>query len=159
MSISLYHGDCLDILKTIPDHSVDLILADPPYGTTSCKWDLIIPLEPLWVELKRIIKPNKTIILFGDEPFSSLVRCSNIKQYKYDLYWKKSRPSGFTNAKLKPLKDIETIMVFSSGNTANGSTTNMPYFPQGLEVCDIEWSRPSLYFSDNGVNPTRKIIS
>lgn len=152
----IYFGDCLEVLKSIENQSIDLILADPPYGTTSCKWDSIIPLDPLWEELKRIIKPNKAIVLFGDEPFSSQLRCSNIEQYKYDWYWKKSRPNGFTNAKLKPLKDIENIMVFSSGNTANGSKTNMPYFPQGLKKCDIDWERPQQYFTDSGVNPTRK---
>ena len=133
-----------------------MVLTDPPYGTTACKWDIIIPLEPMWEQLKRVIKPNGAIVLFGSEPFSSHLRTSNIKNYKYDWYWKKARPSGFVNAKLKPLKDIETISVFSEGTTANRSTRNMPYKPQGLEEVNKEWKRPQTYGSGAGVNPTRK---
>ena len=132
-NINLFNGDCLEAMKGIPDGSVDLVLTDPPYGTTACKWDTVIDLELMWEQLKRIIKPNGAIVLFGQEPFCSLVRVSNMKMFKYDWQWRKSRPSGFTNAKLKPLKDLETIMVFSDGKTANGSKNNMPYFPQGLE--------------------------
>lgn len=103
------------------------------------------------------MKTNSCIVLFGDEPFSSAMRMSNIDWYKYDWYWRKSRPSGFTNAKLKPLKDIETISVFSGGMTANGSNRNMPYYPQGLQDCDIEWSRPRHYMGgDSGINPSRE---
>ena len=81
--MKLYNEDCLNILPTISDKSIDLILTDPPYGTTQCKWDSVIPFEPMWKELKRIIKDNGVIVLFGSEPFSSLLRCSNIKDYKY----------------------------------------------------------------------------
>lgn len=154
--IKLIQGDCLDKMKDIPDSSIDLILTDSPYGSTSCKWDVIIPFEPMWKHLKRIIKPNRAIVLFGQEPYSSLLRTSNISWFKYDWYWKKSRPSGFVNAKLKPLKDIEIISVFSSGTTANRSKTNMIYFPQGLKKINKKWSRPKLYESGEGVNPTRK---
>ena len=149
-------GDCLERMKEIRDSSVDMILCDLPYGTTTCKWDNIIPFTPLWEQYKRVLKNTRAIILFGDEPFSSHVRLSNLDWYKYDWYWRKSRPAGFTNAKLKPLKDIETISVFSSGATANGSSRNMPYNPQGLEDCNIEWSRPKVYLDgDRGVNPAR----
>lgn len=111
----------------------------------------------MWEQLKRIIKPNGAIVLFGQEPFCSLVRVSNLRDFKYDWQWRKTRPAGFTNAKLKPLKDLETIMVFSQGTTANGSSRNMPYFPQGLEDCDLEWNRPRVYLSgDSGVSPARK---
>ena len=155
--IKLLKGDCLERMKEIESGSVDMILTDPPYGTTACKWDSIIQLEPMWEQLKRIIKPNGAIVLFGQEPFCSLVRCSNLRDFKYDWAWRKSRPSGFTNAKLKPLKDLETIMVFSEGATANGSKRNMPYNPQGLETCNKEWSRPKTYLDgDRGVNPSRK---
>ena len=150
-------GDCLEVMKSIPDKSIDLVLTDPPYQVTACKWDLMIPLEPMWEELKRITKPNSAIVLFGQEPFSSLLRVSNLEMFKYDWYWRKSRPSGFVNAKLKPLKDIEVISVFSKGATANGSKNNMVYFPQGLERVDQEWSRPEHYMDgDRGVNPARK---
>lgn len=154
---NIYLGDCLDLMTQIPDKSVDMILCDLPYGTTACKWDIIIPFDKLWRQYERIIKDFHAIVLFGDEPFSSLLRVSNIPYYKYDWYWRKTRPAGFTNAKLKPLKDIETISVFSNGMTANGSTKNMNYFPQGLKDCDVNWNRPQVYLDgDRGVNPARK---
>ena len=153
----LMHGDCLEKMKWIDDGSVDMILTDPPYGTTACKWDTVIDLTLMWEQLKRIIKPNGAIVLFGQEPFSSYLRISNVVQFKYDWQWRKSRPSGFPNAKLKPLKDLEVISVFSSGATANGSKRNMPYTPQGTEDCNIPWSRPKTYLGgDKGVNPARK---
>lgn len=150
-------GDCLERMKEIPDGSVDMVLCDLPYGTTACKWDSVIPFAPLWEQYRRVCKPNVAIALFGQEPFSSLLRCSNLDWFKYDWYWRKSRPSGFTNAKLKPLKDIEIISVFSEGMTANGSLRNMPYHPQGLQKANVEWSRPQVYMDgDRGVNPARK---
>ena len=97
--INLYNGDCLELLKDVPSGSIDLVLTDPPYGTTNCRWDTIIPFEPMWEQLKRIIKPNGAICLFGSEPFSSALRMSNIKDFKYDWYWQKTTPTGFLNAK------------------------------------------------------------
>ena len=155
--IKLKQGNCLELMPQIPSGSVDMILCDLPYGTTACKWDTVIPFEPLWAEYKRIIKKNGAIVLFGQEPFSSYLRLSNLEWFKYDWYWRKSRPSGFTNAKLKPLKDVETVSVFSEGMTANGSLRNMPYNPQGLEKVDKEWKRPKKYMDgDKGVNPARE---
>ena len=110
--IDLRQGDCLEIMKDIPDGSVDMVLTDPPYGTTACKWDSIIPLEPMWEQLKRVIKPNGAIALFGSEPFSSALRMSNIKNYKYDWVWKKNKKTGFMQGKCKPLNDYEIISVF-----------------------------------------------
>ena len=112
--VSLYNGDCLKLIKDVPSGSIDLILTDPPYGTTNCKWDIIIPFEPMWQQIKRIIKPNGAICLFGSEPFSSALRMSNIKDFKYDWYWQKTTPTGFLNAKKQPLRNIETISVFYS---------------------------------------------
>ena len=99
-------------MKDIPDCSVDLVLADPPYGTTACKWDSVIPFEPMWEQLNRVIKPNGAICLFGSEPFSSALRMSNIKNFKYDWIWEKSYSTGFMNANKMPLKNSETISVF-----------------------------------------------
>ena len=113
--INLMKGDCLELMKTIPDGSVDMVLTDPPYGTTQCKWDSVIPFEPMWAELKRIIKPNGAIVLFGSEPFSSALRMSNIKQYKYDWIWDKKIPSGMCNAKIMPMKQSELISIFING--------------------------------------------
>ena len=87
----LIQGDCIEVMKTMPDGSIDMILCDLPYGTTSCCWDTIIPFEPLWEQYKRIIKYNGAIVLFGTEPFSSKLRCSNLSMYKYDWYWEKER--------------------------------------------------------------------
>lgn len=140
--INLMKGDCLELMKTIPDGSVDLILTDPPYGTTACKWDSVIPFEPMWAELKRIIKPSGAIVLFGSEPFSSALRMSNIKQYKYDWVWEKSRPVGIFNAKLKPLRSHELISVFSDGMTANGSNRNMKYYPVGVCEGGVKTNNP-----------------
>jgi site-specific DNA-methyltransferase (adenine-specific) len=140
--INLMQGDCLELMKTIPSGSVDMILTDPPYGTTACKWDSVIPFEPMWEQLKRIIKPNGAIVLFGSEPFSSALRMSNIKQYKYDWVWEKSRPVGIFNAKLKPLRSHELISVFSDGMTANGSNRNMKYYPVGVCKGGVKTNNP-----------------
>ena len=110
--IDLRHGDCLELMKDIPNKSIDMILCDLPYGTTACKWASVIPFEPLWEQYNRIIKDNGAIVLFGSEPFSSALRMSNIKKYKYDLKWQKDQGSDFMLAKKKPLKDYEDIMVF-----------------------------------------------
>lgn len=131
----LLFGDCLERMKEIPDGSVDLILTDPPYGTTACKWDSVIPFEPMWEQLKRIIKSNGAIVLFGTEPFCSMVRISNINMYKYDWMWEKNDATDAMNAKNKPMRKIEKVMVFSTGNVANGSKNKMRYYPQGLVDC------------------------
>lgn len=110
--INFYNDDCLDILPRISDKSIDLILTDPPYGTTACKWDSVIPFEPMWKELKRIIKDNGCIALFGSEPFSSYLRISNIKWFKYDWVWNKKRISNPLLAKKQPLRNIELISIF-----------------------------------------------
>ena len=110
--IELLKGDCLELMKSIPDNSIDLVLTDPPYGTTACKWDTVIPFEPMWKELKRITKDNAAICLFGSEPFSSALRMSNIKQFKYDWVWVKNLKTGFLNAKKMPLNNNEIISVF-----------------------------------------------
>lgn len=111
--IELLHGDCLELMKIIPDKSIDMILCDLPYGTTACKWDVIIPFEPLWKEYKRIIKDRGCIALFGSEPFSSYLRMSNIKDYKYDWIWNKTFGMG-QNAKFRPILCHENIIIFNS---------------------------------------------
>ena len=110
--MKLYNGDCLEIMKTIQDKSIDAIITDPPYGTTACKWDSVIDFELMWTQLNRIIKPNGAIVLFGSEPFSSALRMSNIKNYKYDWIWDKKKLTGVLNAKKMPLKRHEDICVF-----------------------------------------------
>ena len=112
MKIDLILGDCLEKMKDIPDKSVDMALTDPPYGTTACKWDVVIPFEPMWVELKRIIKPNGAICLFGSEPFSSNLRVSNLSNFKYDWVWQKDKATNHLNAKKQPMRRNEIISVF-----------------------------------------------
>jgi len=131
---TIYHGDCLDLMKDIPDKSIDMILCDLPYGTTACKWDTIIPFEPLWEQYKRIIKDNGAIVLFGSEPFSSKLRMSNMDMYKYDWYWikDKTKVGNFLHSKNMPLKNVETISIFSKGIIAHANANRMTYNPQGL---------------------------
>ncbi|MBP3857016.1 MAG: site-specific DNA-methyltransferase [Ruminiclostridium sp.] len=110
--ITLTQGDCLEKMSLIPDKTVDLILCDLPYEKSSCKWDKMIPLEPLWNQYHRVIKENGAICLFGIEPFASMLRTSNLKEYKYDWIWRKPRGTGHLNAKKQPLRDVESISVF-----------------------------------------------
>lgn len=108
----LLHGDCLKEMENIESGSIDLVLADPPYGTTNCKWDSIIPLGPMWQQLKRIVKPTGAIVLMGNEPFTSMLVCSNINEFKYRWVWEKNKSTGFLNAKKQPLRCIEDVCVF-----------------------------------------------
>jgi DNA modification methylase len=105
-------GDCLELMKDIPDKSIDMILCDLPYGTTACKWDTVIPFEPLWEQYERVIKDNGAIVLFGQEPFSSNLRSSNFKLYRYDWIWEKDNHTNFLNIKKQPAKRHELISVF-----------------------------------------------
>ena len=110
--MKLYKGNCLEVMKTIQDKSIDAIITDPPYGTTACKWDSVIPFDLMWEQLNRIIKPNGAIVLFGSEPFSSALRMSNIKNYRYDWIWEKTLFSNFALVKKQPAKLHENICVF-----------------------------------------------
>lgn len=121
--INLWQGDCLKLMSHIPDKSVDMILADLPYGTTECKWDTIIPFDPLWEQYNRIIKDNGAIVLTATNPFSSMLVASNAKGFKHEWIWDKVRPSGFQVAKYKPMQRHESILVF----TSKGERVN--YFP------------------------------
>lgn len=112
MDFKLYLGNCLEIMDNIGDSSVDMILCDLPYGTTKCSWDIVIPFDKLWEQYNRIIKNNGVIALFGQEPFSSFLRCSNISDYKYDIYWEKERITNIMQVKKRVGKNVETISIF-----------------------------------------------
>ena len=116
----LYQGDCLEVMDKLIEQGVkvDAIITDPPYGTTACKWDSVVPFDKMWERLNKLIKPNGAIVLFGSEPFSSQLRVSNIKNFKYDWIWKKNRAGNFQLTKFQPLKHTEVISVFSN-NTHN----------------------------------------
>ena len=120
---TLLLGDCLERMKEIPDGSVDLILTDPPYGTTACKWDSVIPLDKMWEQLKRIIKPNGAIVMTASQPFTAILISSNIKNFKYCWVYQKSKATNFLNARKNPLKYHEDVVVFSTGGNHN-------YYPQ-----------------------------
>lgn len=129
----LAQGDCLELMKQIKDESIDLILCDLPYGTSACKWDSVIPFEPMWEQYKRIIKLGGAIVLFGSEPFSSALRLSNFDMYKYDWKWEKPNGANFLNFKYQPAKVHEDIMVFGRSAVSYSKKGNMTYNPQMSE--------------------------
>ena len=143
--INLMQGDCLECMSQIPDGSVDMVLTDPPYGTTACKWDSVIPFEPMWEQLNRVIKPNGAIVLFGSEPFSSALRMSNIKSFRYDWIWDKRFGANFGTAKIQPMKRHETISVFADKKSPL-------YYPQMIKrETPIKIGKNSKNSSDRGM--------
>ena len=150
--INLIQGDCLEKMKNIPDKSIDMILCDLPYGTTACKWDIIIPFKPLWEQYNRIIKDNSAIVLFGSQPFTSALIMSNLKMFKYEWIWEKDAGSNFATVKYQPMKEHENILVFGKGKTR--------YFPimqerigsrKGKETTTIDSGRKdSVYGTQEG---------
>lgn len=127
--VTLHLGDCLDFMRTLPAGSVDAVIADLPYGTTACAWDVVIPFEPLWTEYKRLIKPRGAVVLFGSQPFTSLLVTSNLEWFKYCVVWEKSHAANFMSAKSMPLMKHEDIAVFGR----NGITFN-PQIVRGPRV-------------------------
>lgn len=151
--IKLIKGDCLVEMQRIPDKSVDMVLCDLPYGTqkqNGLEWDIMIPFEQLWQQYERIIKDNGAIVLFGVEPFSSLIRCSNLSLYKYDWMWDKKNGANFAQAPYMPIKNVENICVFSKATIAQNSKNRMVYNPQGTERCyKVQRGRGSNSFRPN----------
>ena len=123
-------GDCLEVMKDIPDKSIDMILCDLPYGTTACKWDTIIPFEPLWEQYKRIIKDNGAIVLTANNPFASRLVCSNLEMYRYEWVWDKVRGYNFQQANFAPMKNHEQVLVFSKLPAIYNKRGTINYFPQ-----------------------------
>ena len=123
--VNLFQGDCLEVMDRLIEQGVqvDAIITDPPYGTTACKWDSVIPFDEMWSRINKIVKPNGAIVLFGSEPFSSALRMSNIKNYKYDWVWDKSSAGNVLVARYQPLKIHELVHVFSSSG-------KVIYYPQ-----------------------------
>lgn len=144
--MEIWKGDCLELMQDIPSGSVDMVLCDLPYGISACKWDVVIPFEPLWEQYKRLIKPNGAIVLFGAEPFSSRLRLSNIEWYKYDWKWEKPNGANFLNFKYQPNKVHEDICVFGQAATSFSKSGNMIYNPQ------MEEGKP--YNQKNGMQRT-----
>lgn len=140
--IKLYNGDCLEIMKDIPNSSVDLVLCDPPYGTTACAWDIVIPFDKLWEHYHRIIKDSGVIALFGSQPFSSLLVTSNIKEFREELIWLKNKPASGFKAIQRHMKIHEQIEVFST-------SSEYTYNPQKWLVEDKEFITQRKTFKDN----------
>ena len=175
----LLHGDCLELMRGIPDGSVDMVLCDLPYGTTDCKWDTVISFEPLWAQYERIPKKNGAIVLFGCQPFTSALIMQAPKQYKTSWVWNKSQSGGFATAKYHPLKITEDIIVFGFG-TVNyypqmrkgkprfkGGCKKKNELQSGLKITDARWSEDYYpvnildYVSDRRgkLHPTQKPVS
>lgn len=140
-TVQLMQGDCLELLKTIPDGSVDMVLADLPYGTTACKWDSIIPLETLWVHYRRICKPQAAIVLTASQPFTTKLIHSNMEMFKYCWVWEKTRATGYFDVNYRPMKNHEDICVFGMGGVSCGSDPRMSYYPQGTQLLDAPKKR------------------
>lgn len=142
----IYKGDCLEVMDKLIEQGVkvDTIITDPPFGTTDCSWDEVISFEAMWERLRKITKDDGAIVLFGAEPFSTKLRNSNLKNYRYDWYWIKNAPTGFGFAKYQPMRDVENIMVFKNKKTA-------AYYPQGLRRLERPIKRVRKKGSENGV--------
>ena len=125
-------GDCLEVMRGLSDQSIGMVLADLPYAVTACSWDLIIDPPKMWAEFERLIQPDRAMVLTATQPFTSLLVSSNLKSFKYDWVWCKSRATDFVRAKLKPMGGHESVLVFSLASVANGAKQNMLYNPQGL---------------------------
>lgn len=184
METKLVLGDCLEEMKKISDGSIDLVLTDPPYGTTACKWDTVIPFEPMWEQLKRVTKKNGAIVLFGSQPFTSALVMSNVKMFKYEWVWKKERPTNPLLCKKQPPKYHENILVFYANqptfrptrikrkeeNKRNNAPRN---YKDGTKVETQKYSERVLSGSDDyiyapnileipmqrGLHPTQKPVS
>lgn len=165
----MWAGDCLDIMNELPDGSVDMILCDLPYGTTQCKWDSIIPFDALWNHYNRLIKKNGAIVLFGSEPFTSKLICSNIDAFKYNWIWQKNKSTGFLNAKRQPLNDHETISVFYKNQcTYNPQMTVADKIytrgkvtrdkALGIQQSDCYGEMKSYFQEDSGMRYPKRII-
>ena len=153
---TLLHGDCLELMKDIPDKSIDAIIADLPYGTTACKWDSILPLDKLWKQYNRIIKKNGTIALFASQPFTTKIISSNEKDFRYCWYWLKNQGTNFFHAKRMPIRKIEEICIFKKGkyypqitdghiptNSAKGCSNGKAY--HGTKTRDYEGGKTTRF--------------
>lgn len=179
MAINLMRGNCLEVMRSIPDGSVDMVLADPPYGTTACKWDSLIPFEPMWEQLKRVIKKRGAIVMTASQPFASALVMSNAKMFAYEWVWVKSKITGVLNAKKMPVRKHEQVLVFcdskatgtynAQGLVLNGKITKQGsnsdnYGARSLEPYVQEWAnwpRDVLEIASEGktVHPTQKPVA
>ena len=184
MKEEVIQGDCLEVMKDIPDKGIDMILADLPYGTTACKWDTIIPFEPLWEQYKRIIKDNGAIVLTASQPFTAALIMSNPKMFKYEWIWEKDGGSNFATTKYQPMKEHENVLIFGKGTlkynqqkqerigsrkgkitkTIDSGRKDSVYGTQNggkvLEVSELRTPRSIQRFNrERGLHPTQKPVA
>lgn len=162
MSVKLFKGDCLELMRGIPDESIDMILCDLPYGTTANKWDKILPAKILWGQYLRIIKPKGAIVLFASGQFTNKLINSQNDIYRYKWIWEKNRRGNFVNAKNRPMTSYEEICVFSKGITANTKNTDlkMNYYPQGLiEINKIKKNSDTKFGTMAGKRSSHKKVT
>jgi DNA modification methylase len=159
IEINLMNGDCLELMKDIPDKSIDLILTDPPYGTTACKWDSVIPLTTMWNECRRIIKSNGGVLLFSSQPFTTILNSSNIKEFRHEWIWEKEQGANFMNVKYQPYKVHEIISVFSKEkcNYYPQMTDGNPYVSGKGTSGDITGNVIKTQTKNNGTRYPRSI--
>lgn len=156
---NLFKGDCLEVMDYLiaNNYQFDAIITDPPYSVTGYTWDQLIPFDKMWEKLEKLIKPDGAIVLFGNEPFSSNLRNSNRKLYRYDWKWLKTHVTGFQSAKYQPLRCYEDIMVFSKAGIIHNSLNKMCYYPQGLIKTNLQVTRTSIdYLRDKKSNRSNK---
>ena len=162
MSVKLMQGDCLELMKDIPDGSVDMILADLPYGTTACKWDTIIPFEPLWEQYERVIKDNGAIVLTASQPFTSALVMSNPELFRYEWIWTKSKAGNAFLGNEQPLRFHENVMVFSKAKAHNQAKNKMMYIPQMEERIHLrnnkpkKWTHSGVYGEERAFEATKE---
>ena len=158
-NIKLFHGDCLEVMKDIPDKSVDMILCDLPYGTTECKWDKFIDNKSMWEHYNRILKESGNILLFASQPFTTKLIESNPKMFRYEIIWVKTRPTGFANANYRPMKKHENILIFTKSSTSTAGNIHATYNPQGLIECERKIKRTSRGYQGERQNSKDEYIS
>lgn len=181
MTYQIHHGDCLELMHSIPDQSIDMILCDLPYGTTQCKWDVVIPFADLWAHYERIIKPNGVIVLSSAQPFTSLLIASNLRMFRYEWIWEKGNATGFMNAKFQPLRAHENICVFYASRptfnpqmthghrraTSKRKTVNSECYGKALKLTEYDstsrYPRDVQFFSSDkqtaNLHPTQKPVA
>ena len=166
--IWLMQGDCLERMKEIPSGSVDLVLTDPPYGTTACKWDSVIEFEPMWEQLERIIKPNGAIVLFASQPFTSALVMSNPKMFKHEIIWFKNVPTGMAQASYAPMKYHESVLVFCNGKIGTFNKQMQEREGKGKacyqyehycgESNHVKMEKVKKFYDENLVNPSSVVL-
>lgn len=155
----LYHGDCLEVMKNIPDNEVDLVLCDLPYGTTECKWDKFIDNKSMWEHYNRVLKESGNILLFASQPFTTKLIESNPKMFRYEIIWIKTRPTGFANANYRPMKKHENILIFTKASTSTAGNNHATYNPQGLIECERKVKRTSRGYQGERQNSKDEYVS